>query len=147
MQVFLLKDLPGKGKAGEMVNVNDGYAKNYLFKHKIAQPVDNKIITESKAKKESDAFKMAEEKKAIGVTIDKLKATNVVLKAKVGENGKMFGSITGAEISSGLAASGINIEKRDIVLPEPIKAAGAYKIKAKFNYGMSGEFTVTVQGE
>lgn len=143
MQVFLLKDVPGKGKAGEIVNVNDGYGKNYLIKNKLAQPVDNKILTESKAKKDSDAFKVAEEKKEIQAVIDQLNTTTVNLVAKLGEGGKMFGSITGAEISAALGEKGLSIEKRNIIT-EPIKTVGTYKIKCKFNYGMQGEFTLVI---
>ena len=142
MQVFLLKDVPGKGKAGEIINVNDGYGKNFLIKNKLARMVDSKILTEVKAKKDSDAFKVAEEKKEIQNVIDHLAAKVVTLTAKLGENGKMFGSITGTEIVKEL--DGLNIEKRNVILPEPIKTLGTYKIKVKFNYGMTGEFELRV---
>lgn len=143
MQVYLLKDLPGKGKAGEIINVNDGYGKNFLIKNKLATAVDNKILSDVKAKKDSDSFKVSEEKKEIQNVIEHLAAKTVTLVAKLGEGGKMFGSITATEIAKEL--EGLNIEKRSIVLPEPIKTVGTYKIKCKFNYGMVGEFTLIVE--
>ena len=143
MKVYLLKDVPGKGKAGEIIDVNDGYAKNYLIKNKLAQPVDSKILNEVKGKKDSDAFKIAEEKKEIQAVIDKLSLAAVTISVKLGESGKMFGQVTGREIANALSEKGINIEKRNIV-SEPIKTVGTYKIKVRFNYGMQGEFRLEV---
>jgi len=144
MQIYLLKDLPGKGKAGEIINVNDGYGKNFLIKNKIGVLADAGIVSKVAAKKESDAFHIEQEKAKIKVIIAKLADVTVTIIAKVGEGGKMFGSITGTEIAKALADKGFEIEKRNIVLPEPIKAVGTYKMKVKFQYGLEGTFQVIV---
>lgn len=146
MQIYLLKDLPGKGKAGEIINVNDGYGKNFLIKNKIGTAVDAAVLSRVRAKADSDAFKMAEEKAAIGEIIKKLEGATITLTAKVGEGGKMFGSVTATEISKALEDQGISIEKRNIVLGEPIKNVGEYKIKVKFSYGLEGNFLLKVMG-
>jgi len=147
MQIYLLKDLPGKGRAGEVINVNDGYGKNYLVKNKIGVVADAAIMSKVKAKRESDDFRTAEEKAAISVIIEKLKSTIVTLRAKVGENGKMFGSITGTEVARALKDAGFDIDKRDIILPEAIKSIGNYTVRVKFAYAMSASFTLAVVGE
>jgi len=146
MQVYLLKDLPGKGKAGEIINVNDGYGKNFIIKNKIGTAVDKTTLAMVKEKNDSNNFRIAEEKKEIQATIAKLKDVSITIKAKVGDGGKMFGSITSTEIATALNEKGFNIDKRNIVLSEPIKVVGSYKIKVKFTYTMEGEFNLTVEG-
>jgi len=143
MKVFLLKDLPGKGKAGEIITVNDGYGKNFLIKNGIGKAVDNTILTQVKAKQESDAFHKSEDIAATKQTIARLEGITVTLRVKVGANGKMFGSITGQEIVTELAKQGFNIDKKGFVF-DPIKETGTYKIKVKFNHGLQGNFTLEV---
>ncbi|MCL2846520.1 MAG: 50S ribosomal protein L9 [Firmicutes bacterium] len=145
MQVLLLKDLAGKGKAGEVINVNDGYGKNFIIKNKIGVLADAGVLASVAAKKEANAFHVEEEKKAIREVITKLEPTTVTLVAKMGEGGKMFGSITGTEVARALTEAGFSIEKRNIVLPEPIKTLGTYKLKVKFSYGLEGLFTLLVK--
>ena len=147
MQIYLLKDLPGKGKAGEVITVNDGYGKNYLVKNKIGVVADAGILAKVKAKRESDDFRMNEEKSEIKGIVEMLAQTVVTLKAKVGESGKMFGSITGTEVARALMDAGFNIDKRDIILPEAIKSVGNFTVKVKFAYGIGGQFTLAVVGE
>ncbi|MCL2755702.1 MAG: 50S ribosomal protein L9 [Firmicutes bacterium] len=144
MQVYLLKDLPGKGKAGEIINVNDGYGKNFVIKNKIGQVVTPEILAKVKSKNESDAFHTEQDKARIREIIAKLEGTIVTLTAKIGEGGKMFGSITSTEITKELADQGFEIDKKNIILPEPIKTLGEYKIRVKYNYGLEGSFTVIV---
>ncbi|MCL2570151.1 MAG: 50S ribosomal protein L9 [Firmicutes bacterium] len=146
MQVYLLKDVPGKGKAGEVINVNDGYGKNYLVKNKLGIVADDAVIAKVKAKAQSDAFHTEQDKARIRDIIKKLEDVVVVLTVKVGEGGKMFGSVTSTEIARGLVEKGFEIEKRDIVMPEAIKMVGEYKIKVKFNYGLEGNFKLKVEG-
>ena len=145
MQIKLLKDLPGKGKAGDIINVNDGYGKNFLIKNKIGVLADAAIMAQVKAKRESENFRTEQDKAAIRELIAKLDGATVTIKAKVGEGGKMFGSITATEVAKGLAEQGFEIEKRNIVLTEPIKALGTYKLKVKFQYGLEGSFTCVVK--
>lgn len=140
MQVFLLKDLPGKGKKGEIINVNDGYGRNYIIKNGIGKAVDNSIRTEVRAKQDSDTFHRQEEVKAYKELAAKLEATPVVIKTRIGDNGKMFGSVTSAEIATQLA-----IDKKFIHLGEPIKAIGTYKIKCKLSHGIEATVTLEVK--
>lgn len=144
MQIYLLKDLAGKGKAGEIINVNDGYGKNFLIKNKIGAAVTPEILSKVRAKSESDTFHTNQEKDRIREIIAKLGDTTVTLKASVGDTGKMFGSITATEIAKGLMEQGFEIEKRNVVLPEPIKSLGEYIIKVKFQYGLEGKFKLEV---
>jgi large subunit ribosomal protein L9 len=145
MQIYLLKDLKGHGKKGEIVTLNDGYAKNFVIKNKIGQAVDNTIISQIKSKNESHEFHKQEEIAEIKAVISKLNETPVTMTAKVGANGKLFGSITAAELSAELSKKGLTVEKRQIALPEPIKASGAYKILVKFPYGLTGTITLFVE--
>ena len=139
MQVYLLKDLPGKGKKGEIINVNDGYGRNYIIKNKIGTAVDASIQNQVKARQESESFHKQEDIKATRELATKLESKAVVIKAKVGENGKLFGSVTAGEI-----AAQLGIDKKYIQLGEPIKAIGAYKIKCKLAHGIEANISVEV---
>ncbi len=145
MQIFLLKDLKGHGKAGEIVNLNDGYAKNFVIKNKIGKPVDNATRSDMKAKADSEAFKKQTEIAEIQAQIAQIKQTPITLYCKVGANQKLFGSITATEITNALAAKGINLDKRLIVINEPIKALGTYNVNIKYNYQLTGTITVHVE--
>jgi large subunit ribosomal protein L9 len=146
MRIYLLKDLKGHGKAGEIVNLNDGYAKNFVIKNNIGKIVNAQIEAEIKSKQQSDSFKLEQEVAQIKTITEKLKSITVQISAKIGANGKLFGSITATELAHELTSKGVNIDKRSIVLPEPIKAAGAYKINVKFAHNLCGEFTLIVEG-
>jgi len=139
MQVYLLKDLPGKGKKGEIINVNDGYGRNFIIKNKIGTVVDAGILSQVKARQESENFRKQEDIKAAKVLAAKLEATPVTIKVKVGEGGKMFGSVTSAEI-----AAQLDIDKKFIQLGEPIKTAGSYKVKCKLSHGIEATLSVEV---
>ena len=145
MQIYLLKDLKGHGKAGDIVNLNDGYAKNFVIKNKIGKPVDNAILSDIKAKADSAAFKTQTEIAAIKKQIGQLKQTSVTLHCKVGANQKLFGSITATEISNALAEKGITIDKHLIVINEPIKTTGSYNVTIKYNHQLTGSVTVNVE--
>jgi len=140
MQVYLLKDLPGKGKKGEIININDGYAKNYVIKNGFGKAVDAATLNQHKAKQESDNFHKQEEIKATRELANKLEASDVVVKVTVGANGKMFGSVTSAEI-----ATQLGIDKKYVQLSEPIKTVGTYKIKCKLPYGIEATVNVEVK--
>ena len=145
MQIYLLKDLKGHGKAGEIVNLNDGYAKNFVIKNKIGKPVDNATRSDMKAKADSEAYKTQTEIAGIKAQIEKLKQTPITLYCKVGANQKLFGSITSTEITNALADKGINLDKRLIVIQEPIKTLGTYKVSIKYNHQLTGTVTVHVE--
>ena len=145
MQIYLLKDLAGKGKAGEIINVNDGYGKNFIIKNGIGRAVDSATLAQVKAKQESQAFKKAEEITAIKADIAKLAETKVSLTVRLGENNKFFGSITAQEIVGAVNKQGFNLDKKTLVFV-PIKELGEYKIKVKFPYNLNGEFCLEVKG-
>lgn len=145
MQIYLLKDLKGHGKAGEIVNLNDGYAKNFVIKNKIGKPVDNAVRSDIKAKADSDAYKNQTEIAAIKAQITQLKQTPVTIYSKVGANQKLFGSITATEIADALVQKGISIDKRLITITEPIKALGTYNVTIKYNHQLTGTVTVHVE--
>ena len=139
MQVYLIKDLPGKGKSGEIINVNDGYARNFVIKNKFGTPVDNAIRAKVKSQQESETFHKTEELKAMRELAGKLESRTVALKVSVGANGKMFGSVTNAEI-----AAQLGLDKKFVQLPEPIKAVGTYKVKCKLLHGIEAVVNVEV---
>lgn len=143
MQIYLLKDLAGKGKAGEIINVNDGYGKNYIIKNKIGLAVTPEIESRVRAKADSDAHKLKIEKDEITAIIKRLDDAQVIVRAKVGD-GKLFGSITSGEVAKALSELGFEIEKRQIDLKEPIRALGEYKLTVNFAYGMKGQVIVQV---
>ncbi|MBR4418710.1 MAG: 50S ribosomal protein L9 [Clostridia bacterium] len=145
MQIYLLKDLKGHGKAGEVVNLNDGYAKNFVIKNKIGKPVDNATLSDMKAKADSEAYKTQTEIAAIKAQITTLKQTPITLYGKVGANQKLFGSITSTEIANALAEKGIKLDKRLIVMNEPIKTVGTYNVNIKYNHQLSGTIVVHVE--
>ncbi|MCM1404156.1 MAG: 50S ribosomal protein L9 [Prevotella sp.] len=145
MQIYLLKDLKGHGKAGEIVNLNDGYAKNFVIKNKIGKTVDHAVLSDIKAKADSQAYKNQTEIAAIQAQIAQLKQTPVTLHSKVGANQKLFGSITATEIADALAAQGITVDKRLLVMPEPIKTTGTYNVNIKYNHQLTGTITVHVE--
>lgn len=145
MQIYLIKDLKGHGKAGEIVNLNDGYAKNFVIKNKIGKAVDNAVLSDIKAKADSQAYKNQTEIAAIQAQIAQLKQTPVTLHCKVGANQKLFGSITATEIADALSAKGITVDKRLLVITEPIKTTGTYHVTVKYNHQLTGTITVQVE--
>lgn len=145
MQIYLLKDLKGHGKAGDIVNLNDGYAKNFVIKNQIGKPVDNSVRSTIKSKADSEAYKNKTEIEAIQVQIAQLKQTPITIYGKLGANQKLFGSITATEIADALNEKGITLDKRLIVIPEPIKAIGTYNVNIKYNHQLTGTVTVHVE--
>ena len=142
MQVYLLKDLPGKGKKGDIINVNDGYGRNFIIKNKIGTMVDNSVLARVQAQKSSEAFHNAEEIKALKEKVAEIEKTVVTIAVSAGVSGKLFGAVTASDI-----ASKLGIDKKNIHLPEPIKAVGSYKIKVKFSHSIEGAFSLVVEAK
>ena len=145
MKVILQKDVKGKGKKGQMIDVAEGYARNFLLPQKLAiiatTDAMNTMNLQAKAKAKADA----EAKAAAQAIAEKLKGCQVKISAKGGNGGKLFGAVTGKEIADALSKQhGITINKAKLVLDEPIKACGGYKIKAKLGYEISGTVSVMV---
>ena len=148
MKVILQQDVKGQGKRGQLVNVSDGYARNFLFPKNLAVPANadnmNKMIMQDKAKK----AQMAAEKAEAQAIAEKLKGVMVKIPAKAGTGGRLFGAVTSKEIAEGLKAQyGIEINKSKIVQEEPIKTFGTYQLKAKLGYEVVGTVYVVVAEE
>ena len=147
MKVILQQDVKGQGKRGQLVNVSDGYARNFLLPKKLAVPANadnmNKMIMQDKAKK----AQMEAEKAEAQATAEKLKELMVKIPAK-GAGGRLFGAVTSKEISEALQAQfGLNIAKSKIVQDEPIKSFGTYQLKCKLGYEITGTVNVVVTEE
>ena len=116
MKVLLLADVKGQGKKDQIVEVSDGYARNFLFPKKLAVVADNKAMSEAKSKEEAKQYKLSEEKKAARALAEKLGALTVVVTASSGADGRLYGSITAKDIAEKLSAQHkIEIDKRKLV--------------------------------
>lgn len=145
MKVIFNVDVKGKAKKGELKEVSDGYARNYLLPRKLASEATADNINALKLKEKAKAVQMAREKAEAEANAAKLGEITVTIRAKAGGAGKLFGAVTSQEISAALKEQhGIEIEKNKIVQAEPIKTFGAYQIKAKLGYEVSGTINVLV---
>ena len=145
MKVILNADVKGQGKKGELKEVSDGYARNYLLPRKLATEATADNLNAFRLKEKAKAAQIAREKAEAEENAKKLGAIQVKIAAKAGSNGKLFGSVTSQEISDALKAQhGIEIEKNKIVQPEPIKTFGSFQVKAKLGYEISGTINVLV---
>lgn len=144
MKVVFLKDLRGTAKKGDIKEVADGYANNYLIKNGIAKKADNSAINESKGKAVANDYHKEQERQRALELKKNLDNKQISLKIKCGENGKVFGSITSKEISEELAKNGIVIDKKKIDLSEPIKATGSYRISARIYPNIVATFTLII---
>ena len=145
MKVIFNVDVKGQGKKGEMKEVSDGYARNYLLPRKLASEATADNINTMKLKEKAKAALIAKEKAEAEENAKRLSAITVTSRAKAGGAGKLFGSVTSQEISDALREQhGINIEKNKIVQAEPIKTFGSYTVKAKLGYEISANVSVLV---
>ena len=139
MKVILQQDVRDQGKKGQMVEVSDGYARNFLFPRKLAVPATADAMNTMKLKEKAKQRQMEEEKAAALENSKKLESVVVKISARAGENGKLFGSVTNKDISDALSAQhGISIEKSRIVITDPIRSFGPFEVKCKFGYEISG---------
>lgn len=145
MQVILLQDIKGTGKKGDVVNVNDGYARNFLFKQKLAQPANNTNLNINAQAKTAQAYHKQVQRDEYSAEASKLQGKEIVFNVKIGDNGKLFGAVTNKEVTEKLAEMGITIEKKMITLPL-IKLVGKYKAKARFAEKIEADFFVIVEG-
>lgn len=145
MKVVLLADVKGQGKKGQVVNVSDGYARNFLFPKNLATPADNKILNEIKGKEESRLHQIEMEKQAAKDIAEKLKNIAVKIQAQAGSDGRIYGSVTSKEIAEQLKAQhAIEIDRRKINLTDPIKAFGTYLADVKLYPEITGKIKVVV---
>ena len=147
MRVILLKDVKGQGKKGDLVDVNEGYARNFLIKKGFAEVATPNKINDLKQKKAAADFHKQEEIKAMRALAAELKGKTFTLKIKVGQGGKVFGSVTGATIAEAMTVAGYDVDKKKIVLESPIKAVGIYDVDIKLLEGISTKIKVQVAEE
>ena len=147
MKVILKQDVKGTGKKGDILDVSDGFAKNFLFKKGLAEPASSTAVNVLTMQKEAGARRRAEEIAAIRENAKKMDKATVTVPIRCGENGKVFGSVTSKEIAARLAESGYEVDKKKILLKEPIKQAGEYNVEIRFMEGVSCKITVIVKPE
>ena len=145
MKVLLLADVKGQGKKDQIVEVSDGYARNFLFPKKLAVPADAKVMSEAKSKEEAKQFRLKEEKAAAKALADKIGALTVKITASSGAEGRLYGSVTSKDIAEKLKEQHkIDIDKRKLVLNDNIKAYGTYEIEVKVYPEVSAKLKVMV---
>ena len=146
MKVILLQDVKGKGKKGQMLEVSDGYARNFMLPKKIAIEATPDDINTMRMNDKAAAEKAAKERAEAMEISKKLRELTVTVTAKGGGAGKLFGSVTNQEIADALkAATGITLDKRKIVISDPIKNVGTYTVTCKLGYEISAPLTVKIQ--
>ena len=145
MKVIFNVDVKGQGKKGELKEVSDGYARNYLLPRGLAAEATTDNINTPKLKEKAKQAQIAREKAEAEENAKKLSGVQVTIRAKAGKNGKLFGAVTSQEIADALKAQfNIDIEKNKIVQAEPIKTFGSFSVKAKLGYEISGTVNVLV---
>ncbi len=148
MKVILLQDVKSQGKKGDIINVSDGYARNFLLTKGLGVEATQKNLNDVKLKKANEEKVAAEELKNARETAEKLKNVEVTVHIKAGADGKTFGSVSSKEIAEAVKdQNGMELDKKKIVLKDPIKALGDYSILIKLHPEVQGEFTLHVVQE
>ena len=145
MKVILLCDVKGQGKKDQIVDVSDGYARNFLFPQKKAVPADAKATSELKSKEEAKQYKINEDRKAAQALADRISGVELEIKMGHGADGRLYGSVTSKDIAEELKkVLSLDVDKRKIQIKEPIKAYGVYTVEIKVLADISAKFTVAV---
>ena len=145
MKVILLQDVKGKGKKGQMLEVSDGYARNYMLPRKIAVEATADAMNTKKMNDKAAAEKEAKERAEAMEVSKKLRELTLTVAAKGGGAGRLFGSVTNQEIADALKANaGIALDKRKIVIADPIKSVGTYTVQCKLGYEITAPLTVKI---
>ena len=145
MKVILKQDVRGKGKKGQMIEVAEGYARNFLLPKGLATLATTDAVNTMRLQEKAKARAEAEAKAAALETVEKLKSCQVKIAAKGGDGGRLFGAVTTKEIAAALKEQyGMEIDSKKLALDEPIKSFGAYQVKAKLGYEISGTVYVMV---
>lgn len=144
MKVLLKQDVKGQGKAGQVVNVSDGYARNFLFPRQLAVPADAQVMSELRSKEEAAQYHARVEKEAALQAAKNLKEKTVKISAKAGSAGRLFGAVTTKEVADALDKQfGIKVDKRKITMDD-IKSYGSYTAEVKLHTGVVAQVTVLV---
>jgi large subunit ribosomal protein L9 len=147
LEVILLEDVKGLGRKNDVVKVKEGYAQNMLFPRHLAEPATEGKVRDIERRKADTARKEAQQRQAAEALAKKLAGVGITIKATAGANGKLFGSITASQVGEELARQGLVIDKRDIVMKEPIKTLGIHKITVHIMQNLKPEITVNVVAE
>ena len=146
MKVILLQDVKGKGKKGQLIEASDGYARNFLLPKKLAIDATADALNTKKMNDKATAERIAREKAEALALSHKLRELTVVVTAKGGGSGKLFGSVTNQEIADALKAkAGVTLDKRKIVISDPIKNVGTYTVTCKLGYEITAPLTVKIE--
>ena len=145
MKVILLQDVKGKGKKGQMIEVSDGYARNYMLPRKIAVEATADAVNTMRMNDKAAAEKAAKERAEAVELSKKLREMTLTVTAKGGGAGRLFGSVTNQEIADALkATAGVTLDKRKIVISDPIKSIGTYTVQCKLGYEITAPLTVKI---
>ncbi|MCG0314481.1 MAG: 50S ribosomal protein L9 [Calditerricola sp.] len=147
MKVIFLKDVKGQGKKGEVKTVSDGYARNYLIPRGLAVEATESNLKILEAQKRSEAKRKAQELAEAKALAEKLEKTTVTIAAKAGEGGRLFGAVTSKQIAEALAKQGLAVDKKKILLDEPIRALGTVRVPVKLHPDVTVQLAVTVVEE
>ena len=144
MEVILNKTIDNLGLEGELVNVKPGYARNYLIPQQIAMPINKQNLARLQQQKEAIEARLEKGRKEAGTLADKLSNVTIEVARRVGDEDRLFGSVTTADIAEKLEEKGITIDRRTILLNDPIKSLGDTKVMIKVGYQLNTEITVQV---
>ena len=145
MKVILLQDVKGKGKKGQMIEVSDGYARNYMLPRKIAVEATPDAVNTMRMNDKATQERIAREKAEAMEISKKLREMTLTVTARGGGQGRLFGAVTNQEIADALAKTGIKLDKRKIVISDPIKNVGTYTVTCKLGYEISAPLTVKIE--
>ena len=146
MKVLLHEDVKGQGKKGQIVNVSDGYARNFLLPRKLATEATAKILSDVKTKNEAEIFRKGEEKKAAKLTAERLEDIVIKFKSTGGTDGRLYGAVTAKDIAEKLEAEfSVAVDKRKIVISEAIKSVGEYVLDIKLYPEVTAKLKVLVE--
>jgi len=145
MKVILLQDIKGKGKKGQMLEVSDGYARNYMLPRKLAIEATADAVNTMRMNDKATQERIAREKAEAMATAKQLREMTVTVTCKGGGAGRLFGSVTNQEIADALSKQGIKLDKRKIAIAEPIKNVGTYTVTCKLGYEISAPLMVKIE--
>ena len=146
MKVILLQDVKGKGKKGQMIEVSDGYARNFMLPRKVAVEATADAVNTMRMNDKATQERIAREKAEAMALSNKLREMTLVVTARGGGNGRLFGSVTNQEIADALKAkAGVTIDKRKIVISDPIKNVGTFTVTCKLGYEITAPLTVKIE--
>ncbi len=148
MKVILKADIKGVGKKDEIINANDGYARNFLFPKNLAVEANNENLAKLKSKKDGESYHKAQDMELAKKQAEQIEKMTLSIKVKAGENGKIFGGVTAKEIADGLKREkNIDVDKKKIVLKETIKTLGRFSVEIKLYEGVTAKLTVNIVAE